>query len=257
MRLPPLKSSKIKEANFLDRQETKKEIPGICELERYIGYSFRNRQALMEALTHASFSNENTLSWCNERLEFLGDAVLELCVSSILFDMLPGDDEGTLSHRRAAIVCEDSLSSWAVSAGIPSLLRLGKGLMRSGGNLQSVLLANAAEAVFGAVFIDGGYVAAMKVIGAYCKHIMADEENALRNPKATLQELMERSALGKPEYIMTEKTGPAHAPLFQVSVGCQGREIGSGEGHTIKEAERKAAEKGLLSLADHKEEKKE
>ena len=248
MRLPPLRSSKIKGANFLSRQDDIEVIPGIAELERYIGYIFVNRQTLVEALTHASFSNEKTLSFCNERLEFLGDAVLEICVSSILFDMHPDEDEGHLSHRRASMVCEDSLSAWAVDAGIPSLMRLGKGLSRSGGNLQPVLLANAAEAVFGAIFIDGGYSSARNVISAYCEKIFCDESGAPGNPKATLQVLMERNTLGRPEYVMTEKTGPAHAPLFQVAVRCGECDIGSGEGRTIREAERKAAEKGLLFL---------
>lgn len=245
---PLLKSSKIKGAKFLSRQDTKEVIPGIAELERYIGYFFKNRQIIVEALTHASFSNENALAYCNERLEFLGDAVLEICVSSILFDMFPDEDEGDLSHRRASMVCEDPLSSWAMNAEIPSLLRLGKGLLRSGGNLQPVLLSNAAEAVFGAIFIDGGYASARKVISAYCEKIFGDEAGVPRSPKATLQVFMERNALGRPEYVMTEKTGPAHAPLFQVAVRCSECDVGSGEGRTIREAERKAAEKGLLFL---------
>lgn len=238
----------------MSRQDAKEVIPGIAELERYIGYFFRNRKIIVEALTHASFSNENALSYCNERLEFLGDAVLEICVSAILFDMLPDEDEGDLSHRRASIVCEDSLSAWAVDAGIPSLLRLGKGLSRSGGNLQPVLLANAAEAVFGAIFIDGGYHSAREVIDAYCEKIFCDEAGVPRNPKATLQVFMERNALGRPEYLLTEKTGPAHAPLFRVVLRYGESDIGSGEGRTIREAERKAAEKGLLFLKDKIEE---
>ena len=114
--------------------------------------------------------------------------------------------------------------------------------------MQPVLLANAAEAVFGAVFIDGGYSSARKVIGTYCEQIIADGAGAPRNPKATLQELMERNALGKPEYVLIQQTGPAHAPFFMVSLRCQGLKIGSGKGRTIKEAERKAAEKGLILL---------
>lgn len=235
---------------------TNEDIPGVSELERYSGYTFGNRHVLVEALTHASFSNENSLSYCNERLEFLGDAVLELCVTSILFCMFPEDDEGMLSHRRASLVCEDSLSAWALDAGVQSFLRLGKGLLRSGGNMQPVLLANAAEAVFGAIFLDGGYSSAMKVIGTYCEKTIANEAGGSRNPKATLQELMERNSLGRPEYALIEKTGPAHAPFFLVALKCQGRMIGSGEGRTIKEAERKAAEKGLILLEEQIGDKK-
>ncbi|MDO9508810.1 MAG: ribonuclease III [Thermovirgaceae bacterium] len=231
-------------------QEQNEEIPGITELELHASYSFKNRQTLVEALTHASFSNENGLSYCNERLEFLGDAVLELCASSVLFEAFPDDDEGALSHRRASIVCEDSLSAWAVNAGIPSLLRLGRGLSRSGGRRQPVLCANAAEAVFGAIFIDGGYQAARTVVGAYCQQTFAANGSAPMNPKATLQELMEKMGLGKPEYTLTGRSGPPHAPLFQVSVGYSGRITGGGEGRTIKEAERKAAEKGLQYFLD-------
>ncbi len=251
-RLSPSKSSKKKnrEKDVLDHLEQKEEITGIAGLERYAEYSFNNRQTLVEALTHASFSNENGLSYCNERLEFLGDAVLELCVSAILFDDFPDDDEGVLSHRRASLVCEDSLSNWAVNAGIPSLLRLGKGLSQSGGRKQPVLSANAAEAVFGAIFLDGGYEAASAVIAAYCQYTLAANGGVSMNPKATLQELMEKKGLGKPEYILVGRSGPAHAPLFRVSLLCSGRITGEGEGRTIKEAERKAAEKGLLVFFD-------
>lgn len=235
---------------LLDQLKTVDDLPGLSELELFAGYSFKCRDRILEALTHASYANENSLPYCNERLEFLGDSVLQLCVSSLLFRWFPEDDEGALSSRRAALVCGDSLSDWAVDSGIPSLLRLGKGLARSGGFQQPVLLANAAEAVFGAVFLDGGYSAAEEVIAAYCGRILVAGFDAPMNPKASLQEFMEKNLLGKPEYLLIDKRGPAHAPLFRVTVRCGEQVIGTGDGRTLKEAERKAAEKGLKKLEE-------
>ncbi len=217
-------------------------------LEKLLAYRFRDGQLLLEALTHASFSNENGLGYCNERLEFLGDAVLELCVSEILYKRFPEATEGELSARRASIVCEDTLSAWAIKVGIPSFLRLGRGLCMSGGREQPVLSADAAEAVFGAVFIDGGFEAARSVIEQFLLNFVELEAPVPRNPKADLQELMEKRGLGKPDYEVTEQVGPPHAPVFRVKVTSLGEILGTGNGRTIREAERKAAEKALEQL---------
>ncbi|HON33540.1 MAG: ribonuclease III [Thermovirgaceae bacterium] len=217
-------------------------------LEERLDYHFRDELLLMEALTHASFSNENGLEYCNERLEFLGDAVLGLCVSERLFKRYPEASEGELSARKASLVCEDSLSEWAVKVGIPGSLRLGRGLCKSGGRQQLSLSADAVEAVFGAVLIDGGYEAAESVIGKYFQDSEGFEKGVPRNPKADLQELMEKRGLGKPEYLLTGQAGPPHAPVFRVIVKQLGDAPGAGEGRTIREAERKAAEIGLQFL---------
>ncbi len=227
-------------------------IPGIEKLENYIDYRFDNMDLLVEALTHASFSNENGMCPFNERMEFLGDAVLGLCVTAMIFKMYPEEDEGTMSGIKASIVCEDALYSWAVKAGIPGFLRLGRGLAQSGGSRQPVICADAAEAVFGAVFLDGGYQAAEKVIGSYFKSSLEANAGVPRNAKAVLQEMMEKNGLGKPEYIVAEKSGPPHAPVFRVIAFCSGDSMGEGEGHTIREAERKAAEQALLCNRLHK-----
>lgn len=219
-------------------------------LEERLGYRFRKGQLLIEALTHASYSNENGLDYCNERLEFLGDAVLELCVSEMLFKRYPEASEGELSARRASLVCEDSLSEWAIKVGIPQSLRLGRGLCKSGGRQQPALSADAAEAIFGSVLIDGGFEAAQAVIEKYLVDSEGFERCIPRNPKADLQELMEKMGLGKPEYLLTDRTGPPHAPLFRVVVKQLGDASGAGEGRTIKEAERKAAETALGFLLD-------
>ncbi len=216
-------------------------------VEELLAYRFRNVHLLLEALTHASFSNENGLDYCNERLEFLGDAVLELCVSEILYRKFPDATEGELSARRASIVCEDSLSAWAIKVGIPSSLRLGRGLCRSGGREQPVLGSDAAEALFGAVFIDGGFEAARRVIEQFLKSSVELEAPVPINPKADLQELMEKRGLGKPVYEVIEQIGPPHAPVFRGESDEPGEMLGSGR-RTIKEAERKAAEKALGRL---------
>ena len=218
------------------------------ELEDRLDYHFRDGLLLREALTHASFSNENGLEYCNERLEFLGDAVLELCVSETLFKRYPEASEGELSARRASLVCEDSLSEWAVKVGIPESLRLGRGLCKSGGRQQPSLSADAAEAVFGAVLIDGGYEAARAMIEKYLEDSESFERGVPRNPKADLQELMEKRGLGNPEYLLIGQAGPPHAPVFRVIVKQLGDAPGTGEGRTIREAERKAAEIGLQFL---------
>ncbi|HRV70597.1 MAG TPA: ribonuclease III [Thermovirgaceae bacterium] len=229
----------------MTRNEGPGSIPGIEKLENFIDYRFENRNLLVEALTHASFSNENGMCPFNERLEFLGDAVLGLCVTAMIYKKFPDEDEGAMSGMKASIVCEDALYAWSVRAGIPGLLRLGRGLSQSGGSRQPVICADAAEAVFGAVFLDGGYGAAEKVIGSYYVSSIEANVGVPRNAKAVLQEMMEQNGLGKPEYIVAEKSGPPHAPVFRVNVFCSGGLIGEGEGRTIREAERKAAEKAL------------
>jgi ribonuclease-3 len=234
----------------LARKRTDSGNPDFSGLEERLGYTFENRELIMEAVTHASFSNENSLSACNERLEFLGDAVLELCVSEILYHQYPLDSEGDLSERRASIVCEDSLGSWARHIDLREILRLGKGLSRSGGKDQPVICADAAEALFGAVFLDGGFEAARNVIDRFFRYIVAVNGVVPRNPKAQLQETMESMGYGKPEYSLSRQSGPPHAPVFVVTVSSSGRVIGEGEGRTIREAERKAAEMGLVSFRD-------
>ena len=218
------------------------------ELQERLDYHFRDGLLLKEALTHASFSNENGLGYCNERLEFLGDAVLELGVSEMLFEKYPEASEGELSARRASLVCEDALNEWAVRVGIPAILMLGRGLSRSGGRRQPSLCADAAEAVFGAVLIDGGYGAARSIIEKYLEDREDFRKDIPRNPKADLQELMGKRGLGKPEYLLTGQTGPPHAPVFRVIVKQLGEAPGMGEGRTVKEAERKAAEIALKFL---------
>jgi len=227
-------------------------IPGIEKIENFIDYRFGNLDTLVEALTHASFSNENGMCPFNERLEFLGDAVLGLFVTAMIFKMYPEEDEGAMSGIKASIVCEDALYSWAVKAGIPGLLRLGRGLAQSGGSHQPVICADAAEALFGAVFMDGGYEAAEKVIGSYFRISLEANADAPRNAKAVLQEMMEKNGFGKPEYVLAEKSGPPHAPVFRVIACCSGDLMGEGEGRTIREAERKAAEKALMCNRLHK-----
>lgn len=219
-------------------------------LEEQLGYVFRDHGILREALTHASYANELGLPVLGERLEFLGDAVLELCVSEALYRKHPGYTEGELTKARAGIVCESALAAWAQQTRIPDLLSLGKGLERQGGRKNPSILADAAEAVLGAVFIDGGYEASRAVV----EHILesANVPNREKNadPKSKLQELLQSRGEKPPSYHLVSRTGPDHAAVFRVELrSSAGESLASGSGSSIKAAEFVAAAAALSRLA--------
>lgn len=219
--------------------------------EEKLGYAFRNPEIFAEALTHASYANEFGLRMFNERLEYLGDAVLELCVSEILFAAHPDYTEGELTKARSLAVCERTLASWARRTCLPHLLLLGKGLERQGGRKNSSILADAAEAVFGAVFLDGGYEEARAVIGRFLEFVRPGPDCESRDPKSRLQELLQSRGEKPPHYRLVLRSGPDHATLFEVelasSCGCV---LASGRGSSIKAAEFDAAEIALSLLED-------
>jgi ribonuclease-3 len=216
----------------------------LASFQERLGYSFVNIATLEEALTHASFAHEAGLPFFNERLEFLGDAVLELVVSAGLFNEYTHEDEGVLTRYRANLVCKDALSAWGTSMEIPRLVRLGKGLVHQGANAS--IIADASEAVFGAVFFDGGYEAASQVILRYL--FFQSKSNAYdekQDPKSLLQEETQKRGLGQPQYKVVSSEGPSHMPLFtvQLSIGDHFKAVG--RGHSIKMAESKVAQQVL------------
>lgn len=223
------------------------------EIENRLGYRFNNEFLLMEAMTHKSYSNERPQEPrppFNERLEFLGDAVLELVISDYLFRSYPLLSEGRLTRIRSELVNEHSLAALARNLNLGSWLLLGKGEELSGGRDKESLLADFVEALIGAVFADGGLDrAAAVVLGLYGKTI---PEAASRREgvdfKTRLQEYVQALGWGAPEYLLVSAEGPDHRKLFTCEVCCEGVPRGSGCGKTKKKAEQEAARQALIQF---------
>lgn len=214
------------------------------ELEETIGYVFTDRQLLLQALTHKSFSNEQSeFVPHNERLEFLGDAVLELVISDWVYSHYPDIPEGGLTRIRAEVVSEKGLSRISRQLHIGAVLHLGKGEQRSGGNEKSSLLADALEALLGAIYRDGGFAAVSLVIGEVFR--AAIEESALlrygSDYKTCLQERLQAQYGTLPEYLLAQVSGPDHERIFSMEVYFEGKLLGKGSGSSKKSSEQKAA----------------
>lgn len=214
------------------------------KLETALHYQFADRQLLLQALTHKSFSNEqNEDALHNERLEFLGDAVLELAISERVFRHYPDIPEGGLTRIRAEVVSEKGLSIIARSLDLGEGLRLGKGEQKSGGRDKSSLLADALEALLGAIYYEGGFAAACRTVG----HIFADviQQSAQSrygtDYKTRLQERLQAIHGRLPEYQLVRVSGPDHARFFSMEVRFDGKLLGSGRGPSKKRAEQQAA----------------
>lgn len=215
-------------------------------LERRIGYSFNDRELLRNALTHSSFANEAGLTYCNnnERLEFIGDAYLDAFVGMKMFTMLPDKHEGVLSKRRADVVCEKSLAEVAREVGLSAFILLGKGESRYGGRDKDSILADAMEAVIGAIVIDGGVAEAERVVlDLFNENITLSVQGRLNQDyKSILQEkLQEKYKSIDIEYREVAESGPDHAKKFIVAVHALGKDLGIGKGRSKKEAEQEAA----------------
>ena len=220
-----------------------------------IDYTFKDVKLLEQAFTHSSFAHdlESGSSNHNERLEFLGDAVLEVLVSELLFKRFPDYDEGQLTKFRAGLVCESSLVRIAHEAGVEQYLRLGKAEENSGGRGKDALLADAVEAVIGAMFIDGGLDSARRLIHTYFDgevNRQADSYEQFDN-KTFLQESIQKHSKIPVNYI-TDASGPAHRKRFTAKVKHNGELLGEGAGSSKKEAEQNAAAEALrhLSITD-------
>ena len=218
-------------------------------LEEALGVAFKKKILLKEALTHRSYLNENPSWECpdNERLEFLGDAVIELAVTESLFEKFPKEDEGMLTGIRAALVNYQMLAAVAESIRLGGHLHLSKGEMKDNGRAREVILANAFEAVIGAVYLDKGYDAARKVVSALVM-MRLDEVMAkklYKDPKSLLQEKLQEEKKTTPTYRVLSESGPDHAKEFVVGVFVGDRKLAEGEGPSKQEAEAKAAERGL------------
>ncbi|MRX70563.1 ribonuclease III [Bacillus lacus] len=221
------------------------------KFQELIGISFNNEKLLFQAFTHSSYVNEHRKKPYedNERLEFLGDAVLELTVSQFLFSKYPTMSEGDLTKLRAAIVCEPSLVSFANELSFGYLVLLGKGEEMTGGRARPALLADVFEAFIGALYLDQGLTPVVQFLekvvfpkindGAF-SHVM--------DFKSQLQELVQRDNKGALEYKILQEKGPAHNREFIATVSLAGEILGTGTGRSKKEAEQHAAQEALSKL---------
>ena len=222
------------------------------EFEKRIGYSFKDPELLVTALTHSSYSNEIRLKKqeCNERLEFLGDAVLELISSEQIFRNHPDQPEGDLTRIRASYVCEPTLALCAREICLGDYLQLGRGEDRTGGRERDSILSDAMEATIGAVYMDGGFESAQRYVEEF---ILKDIEkkSLFYDSKTYLQEIVQRD-LKKLEYVLLKEEGPDHNKSFEVGVLIDGKQLTTAVGRTKKKAEQAAAYEAILLLEDKK-----
>jgi len=222
----------------------------LARIAAALGHSFRDRELLIDALTHSSYRNEKpaTVRSDNERLEFLGDAVLQWVVSTLIFTSFPQATAGEMTRRRADLVCEQGLARVAREVGLGEGLRLGKGEERSGGRLKPRLLSSALEAAVAAVYLDAGTDAAMLVCQRLFASSIADDSPGARDYKTRLQELLQSRGQRPPIYETADARGPAHARSYRVVVRVDTELLGEGEGRSKLEAEQSAAEYVLRLL---------
>ena len=216
-------------------------------LDKTLHYRFQDASLLIQALTHRSASGTN-----NERLEFLGDAVLDFVISEAVFKRRPDADEGDLSKLRASLVKDTSLAKLAADLGIGEHLVLGSGERKTGGHRRESILADALEAIFGAVFLDSGFAAAAEIIERVFAQRLEDLPDAedLRDAKTQLQEWLQARKLSLPDYELVSVTGKAHQQRFSVS--CTVGELSQtteGESTTRRKAEQQAARRMLAIFA--------
>lgn len=221
------------------------------DFQEKIGIRFENEKMLKQAFTHSSYVNEHRRKPFedNERLEFLGDAVLELTVSQFLFKKYPMMSEGELTKLRAAIVCEPSLVAFANELSFGKVILLGKGEEMTGGRERPALLADVFEAFIGALYLDKG----IEVVTSFLEKVVYPKINAgafshVMDFKSQLQELIQRDGSGMIEYHVLQEKGPAHNREFVSRVSLNGAELGTGIGKSKKEAEQNAAQMALVNL---------
>ena len=214
----------------------------ISLIEEHIAYVFKDKELLLTALTHSSYAHERKINKikCNERLEFLGDAVLELISSAYLFERYPDLPEGRLTRVRASLVSEGPLAQCALRIGLGDVLRLGKGEEAGGGRTKASVTSDAYEAVIGAIYLDGGYECARSFVE---REVLknSDEHLKEKDSKTALQELLQKRMEAHIEYILVSETGPDHDKEFVVDVLVNGISCGRGRGKNKKLAEKEAA----------------
>ncbi len=216
------------------------------QIEKTIGYTFRDKNLLRTALTHSSYANELHRGPNNERLEFLGDAVLSIVVADYIFHLYSDKKEGDLTKLRASLVCETTLAGYARRIDLGSKLLLGRGEQHSGGADRPSILADAFEALIAAIYLDGGMDEARRFVLEFTKEEI--ERPAVRRTadyKTTLQEIVQQNEGERLEYVLVGESGPDHNKHFVAEVHLNSNVIGKGGGRSKKEAEQQAARAAL------------
>lgn len=219
-------------------------------LEAALGHRFADELLLVEALTHRSFANERGLEIHNERLEFLGDAVLGMVAVEWLFRLHPERPEGELARAKSALVSAAPLAGYAERLDLGSAVRLGTNEARTGGRGRASVLADLVEALFGAVHLDGGIDASRRVVERYLEWAQGEVDWQQRDAKTELQERLQGGARPLPDYAIVAESGPDHDKRFTCEVSVEGELLGSGEGRTKREAQQHAAAAALARFAE-------
>ncbi|MDD6311532.1 MAG: ribonuclease III [Firmicutes bacterium] len=221
----------------------------MSSLENRLNYTFKDKTLLETALTHSSYSKSITGDMpYNERLEFLGDAFFDAIIGEALFEAFPKEEEGFLSRIRATIVCETSLARHAMDLELGQYIRIGKGEEKTGGRERPSILADAMEAIMGAIYLDGGFEEVKKVVLTLFEDTLKDARNGkyiITDYKTALQEWLQSKGINQIKYVLTGEEGPDHNKTFFVSLEVQGKVLTDGSGKSKKQAEQKAAELAL------------
>jgi len=228
----------------------------LVRVEEILEYQFRDKHLLLQALTHSSYANDKMgdPSSGNERLEFLGDAVLDAIMAEKLYRMLPNHDEGSLTKLKAAIVCESSLASVSRKYGLRNYIFLGRGELQLGGRDKDSIAADGIESIIGAVYLDGGREAAESMVLRILEDSISDalQGKLFKDYKTALQEVLFGKGIRDIEYKLIGEDGPAHARRFTVQLFINGNAEGCGTGSSKKQAEQNAA-KATLTTHSQKE----
>jgi ribonuclease-3 len=227
-------------------------MPPLTDIQRRIAYQFSNTELLERALTHKSYANENRVPYHNERMEFLGDAVLNLVVSEYLMKTCPDSTEGDLSRLRAAVVSEPALAAIAREIGLGRYILLGRGEEQTGGRDKGSLLANCLEALIASIYLDTGKKSADAFVIRFFENIIQKTctSRGTLDHKTKLQELCQERLRQLPEYKVVSESGPDHQKQFEVEVWIKGQVSGRGIGRNKKEAEQRAAKEAIVRLTE-------
>jgi ribonuclease-3 len=227
-------------------------------LHKKLGYIFKRPDLLAEAFRHSSYTNEvgNLDLRDNERLEFLGDAVLDLAIGHILMELFPDGNEGDLSKYRAMVVSEKGLSQVAKELGLGDYLLLGRGEELTYGREKPSILANTIEALIGALYLDAGFTVSKEIIHRLFSPLLGknDLERVAEDYKSLVQEYTQQIYKTRPDYVYVKESGPAHNKTFRVALSLDGKIIAEGEGKSKKEAEQEAAREAFFCLTREREE---
>lgn len=229
-----------------------------CELSLFTGYRFKDTALLETALTHSSYTNEcrkSTPVKCNERLEFLGDAVLQILVSDHLFSRFENSAEGDLTKLRQNLVCENTLATLAQRISLGEFLILGKGEEQNGGRAHQAILADAFEALLAAIYLDDGHsmeFLRVFLLGLMREELAACEKSRVGDYKTRLQQLVQQDGKESLSYVVVSEEGPDHDKTFEVCAMLNSNPIGKGKGHSKREAEQAAAREALTLFGEER-----